>query len=156
MERKPTVLRSIEIKKTAAPGWVSFTPPQGGFRLIMPRQPYGNRNIVNADGSPLEYEANDEPLATASWSGRRRCRTIVSWKKIRPTWLDGRSFQLSDRIDKPLTRRTGLQGLSLPGCLLPAKRRSYIRIRCLIRGPHYYLLAVAAGQRPVLAIFRFL
>ncbi|HZE84749.1 MAG TPA: hypothetical protein VE035_10580, partial [Puia sp.] len=108
------------------------------------------RNIVNADGiTRWEYEANDEATGDGFLVWKK---TVQNYRFLEEDTADlalmEESFQLSDRIDKPLTRRTGLcKGYPCLDASYLQKDGSYIRIRCLIRGPHYYLLAARSRNK---------
>jgi uncharacterized protein YbaP (TraB family) len=140
---------SIELKKVETPGWKDFTPPQGGFRIRMPCQPLGNRNAINADGmARWEYEADDPATGDGFLVWKK---TVQNYRFLEEDTADlalvEESFQLSDWIDKPLSRQTGLwKGRPCLDASYLEKDGSYIRIRCLVRGPHYYLLAAHSSD----------
>jgi uncharacterized protein YbaP (TraB family) len=140
---------SIQIKKTSPPGWMDFIPPQGGFRIRLPRTPYQTRNSSSVDGMPRwEYEANDETTGDAFLVWKK---TIQNYRFLEEDTVDlgliEESFQLSEWIDKPLSRHTGLyKGYPCLDATYLNKEGAYIKMKCLLKGPHYYLLAVRSNN----------
>ncbi|HMH22054.1 MAG TPA: TraB/GumN family protein [Puia sp.] len=141
---------SIGLRNIAPPGWAAFTPSQGGFRLNMPRQPYENKNTGNTDDMlRWEYEADDEATGDGYLVWKK---SVQNYRFLEEDTADlalmEESFRLSDLIDKQLSRRTGLyRGYPCLDAVYQQKDGSYIHTRCLIRGPHYYLLAARSRTR---------
>ncbi len=135
---------SIEIKKTAPAGWTDFSPPQGGFRIRLPRLPAQFKNTVCSDGiSRWEYEAGDSATGDAYLVWKK---TVQNYRFLEEDTTDlalmEESFHLSDWIDKTLTRHTGqYKGYPSLDASYLGKDGSYIKAKFLIKGPHYYLLA---------------
>lgn len=135
---------SIDIHKMGPAGWADFSPPQGGFKVRLPRAPAAYRNTSNPDGiTRWEYESVDSATGDA----------FLIWKKSVQNYhfleedtadlaLMEESFRLSDWVGKSITRRTGLyKGYPCLDAAYQLKDGSYVRTRFLIKGPHYYLLA---------------
>jgi uncharacterized protein YbaP (TraB family) len=141
---------SIRVRERAPAGWTEFGPPQGGFQIRMPQMPSQNENTVTGDGIPRwEYEADDPSTGDA----------YLVWKKTVQDFtfpeedtadlaLMEESFQLSGWLERPLSRRTGFyKGYPCLDASYLAKDGSFIRIRCLIQGPHDYLLATRSRKK---------
>jgi uncharacterized protein YbaP (TraB family) len=135
---------SITLHPTGPAGWTNYTPPQGGFSVILPRPPAEYRNTSNPDGiTRWEYESVDSATGDA----------FLIWKKAVQNYhfleedtadlaLMEESFRLSDWIEKPISRRTGVyRGSPCLEAAYQLKDGSYVRTKFLIKGPHYYLLA---------------
>lgn len=141
---------SIEIKNNAPAGWTDFTPPQGGFRVRMPRTPAQYKNTATLDGIPRwEYEAGDSVTGDAFLAWRK---TVQNYRFLEEDTADlallEESFHLSELIEKPLSRHTGLyKGVPCLDAAYQAKDGSCIRARFLIKGPQYYLLATRSYNR---------
>ncbi|HEX9511450.1 MAG TPA: TraB/GumN family protein [Puia sp.] len=141
---------SIEIKKNGPAGWTDFTPPQGGFRIRLPRTPSQHKNTSNVDGiSRWEYEAGDSATSDAFLVWKK---TVQNYRFLEEDTADlalmEESFHLSDWIEKPLSRRTGLyKGVPCLDAAYLAKDGSIIKAKFLIKGPQYYLLAARSHNK---------
>jgi len=135
---------SIEIRRPGPAGWSNFTPPQGGFSIQLPRAPAQHKNTACSDGiTRWEYEAGDSATGDAYLVWKK---TVQNYRFLEEDTTDlalmEESFHLSDWIDKPLTRHTGLyKGYPSLDASYLGKDGSYIKAKFLIKGPHYYLLA---------------
>ena len=135
---------SIEIRQSGPAGWTNFTPPQGGFQVQLPRTPAQHKNTAGSDGiSRWEYEAVDSVTGDGYLVWKK---TVQNYRFLEEDTTDlalmEESFHLSDWIDKPLTRRTGLyKGYPSLDASYLGKDGSYIKAKFLIKGPHYFLLA---------------
>jgi uncharacterized protein YbaP (TraB family) len=141
---------SIRIKENGPAGWTTFSPPQGGFRVNMPRQPSGNKNVTGVDGlSRWEYEATDPMTGNA----------FLVWKKTVQNFhfleedtadlaLAEESFGLSDWLDRTRSRHsTYFKGAPCLDASYREKDGSTIRARFLVKGPDFYVMAVRSGNK---------
>jgi uncharacterized protein YbaP (TraB family) len=135
---------SIRLRNNAPADWADFTPVQGGFRARFPRAPALNKNTSDADGlTRWEYESADSATGDAFLIWKK---TVQNYRFLEEDTADlalmEESFRLSDWIDKPLSRRTGLfNGVPCLDASYLEKDGSSIRARFLIRGADYYTLA---------------
>ena len=135
---------SIELHRPNPGGWTDFTPLQGGFHVRLPRQPSPFRNISGADGiTRWEYEAADSTTGDAFLVWKK---SVQNYRFLEEDTADlalmEESFHLSDWIERPLNRRTGLyKGYPCLDASYLGKDGSCIRAKFLIKGPQYYLLA---------------
>jgi uncharacterized protein YbaP (TraB family) len=141
---------SIRIKESGPAGWTTFSPPQGGFRVSMPRQPSRNKNVTDADGIPRwEYEATDPMTGDA----------FLVWKKTVQNFhfleedtadlaLAEESFSLSEWLDRTLSRHsTYYKGMPCLDASYQEKDGSTIRARFLVKGADFYVMAVRSGNQ---------
>lgn len=141
---------SIEIRPNASAGWTDFTPLQGGFRILLPRQPAQQENTSNLDGNTRwEYEATDPATGDAFLVWKK---SIQNFRFLEEDTADlalmEESFHLSDYIERSLSRRTGqYKGYPCLDASYLQKDGSYIRARFLIKGPHYFLLATHSRSK---------
>jgi uncharacterized protein YbaP (TraB family) len=141
---------SIKVRERAPAGWTNFSPPQGGFNVRMPQTPSQNENSITPDGVPRwEYEADDPSTGDAFLVWKKTVQDYVFPEEdTADLALMEESFQLSEWLDKPLSRHTGLyKGYPCLDASYLAKDGATIRIRCLIQGPHDYLLAVRSRKK---------
>jgi uncharacterized protein YbaP (TraB family) len=135
---------SIHIRNGAPAIWADFTPAQGGFRVRLPRIPAVNKNVSDMDGlTRWEYESADSAAGDAFLIWKK---TVQNYRFLEEDTADlalmEESFRLSDWIDKPLSRRTGLyNGYPCLDASYLEKDGSCIRARFLIHGADYYTLA---------------
>jgi len=141
---------SIEIKKNESTAWEDFEPRQGGFKIRFPRSPFENMNTSGYDAIPRwEYEANDSTTGDAYLVWKK---TIQNYRFIEEDTFDlgmmEESFQLSDCIDKQLSRKFSVcQGYPCLDAIYGLKDGAYIMTRFIVKGPHYYLLAVRSNTK---------
>jgi uncharacterized protein YbaP (TraB family) len=142
---------SIRIRKIANPPiWVDFSPAQGGFKARFPHEPALNKNGSNTDGLiRWEYESADSATGDAFLIWKK---TVQNYRFLEEDTADlalmEESFRLSDWIDKPLGRRTGLyKGFPCLDASYLEKDGSSIRVRFLIRGADYYALAAHSRSK---------
>ncbi len=141
---------SIRIKDRAPAGWTDFSPPQGGFSIRMPQQPSQDQNMTTADGiTRWEYEADDPATGDAFLVWKKTVQNyIFPEEDTADLALMEESFQLSEWLDKPLSRHTGLyKGYPCLDASYLEKDGSTIRIRCIIKGAHDYLLAARTRRK---------
>jgi uncharacterized protein YbaP (TraB family) len=135
---------SIRLRPGAPAAWTDFTPIRGGFTVRWPRQPEENKNTSTADGiTRWEYEAADSATGDGFLLWKK---TVQNYRFLEEDTADlalmEESFRLSDWIDKPLSRSMGVfNGYPCLDALYLEKDGAYIRVRYLIRGADYYLLA---------------
>jgi uncharacterized protein YbaP (TraB family) len=135
---------SIRIRNSSQAGWTGFTPDRGGFTIRMPRTPRQSRDMSATDGmARWEYEATDTSTGDAFLCWKK---TVQNYHFLEEDTADlalmEESFRLSDRIDKPLSRLTGVyDGHPCLDAVYQDKDGSYIRAKFLIRGADYYVLA---------------
>ena len=136
---------SIQLKKNLPGSWSDFDPIRGGFKVRFPEKPSENLITTGYDGIPRwEYEANDSTTGDAYMIWRK---SVQNYRFLDEDTFDlglmEESFGLSDWIEKELTRQfKTFQGYSGLDALYLLKDASYIYARFIIKGPHYYLLAV--------------
>ncbi|MDP4244310.1 MAG: TraB/GumN family protein [Bacteroidota bacterium] len=142
---------SIRVREKGPAEWAMFTPPQGGFSIRMPRQPSQSRNAMQTDGIiRWEYEAEDSMTGNSFlvWN-----KTVQNFHYLEEDTADlalaEESFQSSEWIDRTLSRRTGVyKGFPCLDASYLEKDGSRIRARFVVKGPHYFVLAVhSAGGR---------
>ena len=141
---------SIAIRPIDPSGWTDFTPPQKGFQVKMPRQPSQNRNAGNTDGiTRWEYEAADSATGDAFLIWKK---SVQNYRFLEEDTADlalmEESFRLSDWIDKTLSRKTGTyNGYPCLDASYLQKDGAVMRVKFLIKGPHYYMLAARSRNR---------
>jgi uncharacterized protein YbaP (TraB family) len=141
---------SIQIKENSPAGWTAFSPPQGGFRVNMPRQPSQNRNATGEDGIfRWEYEATDPATGDA----------FLVWKKTVQNFhfleedtadlaLAEESFSMSDWLDRTVSRNTSsYRDRPCLDASYQEKDGSTIRARFLVKGPDLYLVAARTRNK---------
>ncbi len=135
---------SIRLRNNTPAGWLDFTPAQGGFRARFPRPPSVNKNTIGEDGlTRWEYESADSATGDAFLIWKK---TVLNYHFLEEDTADlalmEESFRLSDWIDRPLSRRTGLyNGYPCLDASYLVKDGTFIHARFLIRGADYYTLA---------------
>jgi uncharacterized protein YbaP (TraB family) len=152
---------SIRIRDRAVTGWTDFTPAQGGFKVRLPGLPALNRNGSDADGLiRWEYESADSATGDAFLIWKK---TVQNYRFLEEDTADlalmEESFRLSDCIEKPVSRHTGLyNGYPCLDASYLEKDGSCIRARFVIRGADYYTLASHSRNkdRPFPAFFNSL
>ena len=141
---------SIRIRNSSQAGWTGFTPDRGGFTIRMPRTPEQNRDMSAADGmARWEYEAADSSTGDAFLCFKK---TVQNYRFLEEDTADlalmEESFRLSDWIDKPLSRLTGVyDGHPCLDAVYQGKDGSYIRAKFLLRGADYYVLAAHSRSK---------
>ncbi len=134
-----------EYKPTADPttaGWLSYSPPFGGFSVKLPHQPH-----IGNDGSWI-YDAEDK----ANNTQYRVIRTdIHNYHFAEEDTFDlalmSESFAASEFIDKQVSRKqTTFKGYPALDCQYRDKTGAVYLAKFIIRGPHYYTL-VAHGAK---------
>jgi uncharacterized protein YbaP (TraB family) len=144
---------SIRIRNPVSPSsspWVNFIPLQGGFAIRFPHAPSLYKNNSNADGLlRWEYESADSATGDAFLVWKK---TVQNYRFLEEDTADlallEESFRLSDWIDKPLSRHTGLyKGYPCLDASYQEKDGSGIRVRFLIRGADYYVLAAHSRNK---------
>jgi uncharacterized protein YbaP (TraB family) len=141
---------SIRIRDYATPGWMDFTPPQGGFQIRFPRMPEQDRNAGGQDGmTRWEYEAVDSATGEAFLVWKK---SVANYRFLEEDTADlalmEESFHRSDWIERLLSRHNGhYRGYPCLDAAYREKDGSYLRAKFLIEGAHYYLLATHSRNK---------
>ncbi len=141
---------SIRIRNNPPAGWINFTPDRGGFTVRLPRMPQEDKDLSGPDGIPRwEYEATDSETGDAFLLWKK---TVQNYRFLEEDTADlalmEESFRLSDWVDKSLSRRPGLyNGHACLDALYQGKDGSYLRVKFIVRGPDYYVLAAHTRNR---------
>ncbi len=141
---------SIKLKKTSAGNWDDFEPARGGFKIKFPGPPFENMNTSGYDGVPRwEYESADSATGDAFLVWKK---SIQNYRFLEEDTFDlglmEESFQLSDCIDKELSRKIGTyKGYPCLDANFSVKDGSYIKARFIVKGAHYYLLAARSKSK---------
>lgn len=141
---------SIRIKNENSGNWVNYTPPVGGFSVMLPQSPF-----VGNDGSWL-FDAIDS-------------KTNIQYRIIHTDinnlyfaevdsfdlGLMEESFASSEFIDKRTSRKNLLaNGYPSLEAIYKDKAGKYLRVQFIIQGPHYYTL-IARSAKQVAANDKF-
>jgi len=135
-------LNSISLKEYQYGKWQDWHPSTGGFNVQLPHTPYvsiGRNNV---------YEALDKTGGTHFLIIRRDVANFgFAEEDTFDLALSEESFASSAFIDKQLERKQGRYG-GYPSldCRYLNKDGSLLKVRYLIQGPHYYILAAHAEK----------
>ena len=142
---------SISLRNTATVhNWVDFKPKRGGFKVRFPQIPFEHRNDNNYDAIPCwEYEAHDPDNGDAFWLVKK---TIQNYHFIEEDTfaldLAEESFGLSDFVSSELSRQHGFwRGYPSLDASYSLKDGSIARVRCMLKGTNYYVLAARSKTR---------
>ena len=141
---------SIELMKPASKSTADFEPAQGGFKIRFPNAPYENMNTNSFDAVPRwEYESNDSTNGDAYLVWKK---SINNYRFLEEDTFDlgliEESFQLSDCIDKELSRKQGnCKGYPCLDAVFRLKDGAYMQARFIVKGAHYYLLAAKSYKK---------
>ena len=140
---------SIQLKEQQS-GWLNYEPRQGGFKVKLPQQPHTFLNTStedNVDG--WEYEALDKNTGNAYLVFKK---SVNNFRFLEEDTVDlalmEASFKSSEYLETSRSHRMGVfngyPSLDLDATLKDGRK---MKIKFIIRGPHYYMLAVA-GKEP--------
>jgi uncharacterized protein YbaP (TraB family) len=141
---------SIVLKKPLSKSWQVFEPAHGGFRVSFPGTPFQNMNASGFDAVPRwEYESQDSATGDSYLVWKK---SIHNYRFLEEDTFDlslmEESFQLSDCIEKQMTRKYGIcAGYPCLDASFTLKDGSLMRARFVIKGPHYYMLAARSRNR---------
>ncbi len=122
-----------------------FTPKQGGFSVRFPQQPYENLNTNTTDGiNRWEYESLDEETGDAYLVFKK---SVYNFKFLEEDSFDLKlleeSFRSPDYFDRQVQRKLGTwQGYPCLDVKEKMRDGSIVTARHIIKGPHYYTIAV--------------
>ncbi len=134
---------SIQLKPITN-GPVVFEPASGGFKVSLPEIPHQSMNNTMADGiERLEYEANDKANGNAYLILKK---TVSNFN-----FLDEDSFDIklpNESFKNSEFAKGKEQKIKRDVAIVPSldvsqllKDGSFARIKVILKGPHYYLLA---------------
>jgi len=136
---------SIEIKANYQPiDWVNFEPSRGGFMVKLPQHPFEEKDNSNYDGiTGWQYEARDQ---TNGDSYLILKKTIQNYHFIEEDTfsldLAEESFGMSDYINTELSRhQSSYKNYPCLDVNYSLKDGSFAKVRFIIKGVHYYVLA---------------
>jgi hypothetical protein len=141
---------SISLRQADSKHGINFEPAQGGFAVWFPQIPFENMNTSGYDASSRwEYEADDSTTGDAYLVWKK---SIQNYRFLEEDTFDlalmEESFQLSDCIDKPLTRKPGIyKGYPCLDASYLLKDGAYMKAKFIVKGPHYYLLAARSREK---------
>ncbi|HTQ64120.1 MAG TPA: TraB/GumN family protein [Puia sp.] len=141
---------SIALRKPESKSWQVFEPLQGGFRVNLPSTPFQNMNATGFDAVPRwEYESNDSSTGDIYFVWKK---SVQNYRFLEEDTFDlslmEESFQLSDCIEKQNFRKYGTcAGSPCLDASFILKDGSVIKTRFIIKGPHYYMLAVRSRNK---------
>ena len=147
---------SIQLKPLMA-GSVIFEPATGGFKVSLPELPHQSVNNTIADGiQRLEYEATDKVNGNSYLILKK---TVNNFNFLDEDSFDiklaNESFKTSD-FAKGKEQKIKAISSNLPSLDVTqlSKDGSFARIKVILKGPHYYLLA-AKGKDSTADFSRF-
>ncbi len=135
---------SIQLKE-ANNNSVVFSPKQGGFSVKLPQQPSEYLNTKTSDNiNRWEYEAVDKTTGDAYSIFKK---SVYNFKFLEEDSFDLKmveeSFRSPDYFERQLQRKPGIyKGYACLDVKEKMKDSSIINARYLIKGPHYYVVAV--------------
>jgi uncharacterized protein YbaP (TraB family) len=140
---------SIRLKKNDSRGWKNFEPARGGFCVRLPQSPFKNKNSSGFDGIPRwEYESFDSATGDAYLIYKK---SVQNYRFLEEDTINlelmEESFQLSDFVDRQLTRQfETYRGHSSLDATYRFKDGSFCKTKFLVNGPHYYLLSARSNS----------
>lgn len=140
---------SIQLKE-AANGGVNFQPKQGGFSVRFPRQPVEYLNTITSDRiDRLEYEAVDKTTGDAYLVFKK---SVYNFRFLDEDTFDlgliEESFRDPDNFEKQLSRVPGnFKGYPSLDVKERMKDGSIVHAKYIIKGPHYYVIAVKSKNK---------
>jgi uncharacterized protein YbaP (TraB family) len=134
---------SIQLR-TLTNGPVVFEPAVGGFKVILPEMPHQSVNNSMADGiDRLEYEANDKANGNSYLILKKTVNNF--------NFLDEDSFDIklpNESFKNSEFAKDKEQKIKRDVAIVPSldvsqslKDGGFARIKVILKGPHYYLLA---------------
>lgn len=140
---------SIQLKEPSN-GSVNFQPLHGEFTVRFPQQPAVHINTNNADKADRwEYEAVDQTTGDACLVLKK---AVYNFRFLEEDDFDlgliEESFRDPDSFDRQLYRNRGTyKGFPSLDVREKLKDGSTVYARYIIRGPHYYVVAVKSRNR---------
>ncbi len=140
---------SIQLKEPSN-GSVNFQPLHGEFTVRFPQQPAVHINTNNADKADRwEYEAVDQTTGDACLVLKK---AVYNFRFLEEDDFDlgliEESFRDPDSFDRQLYRNRGsYKGFPSLDVREKLKDGSTVYARYIIRGPHYYVVAVKSRNR---------
>lgn len=140
---------SIQLKEQA-PGWVNFEPIHGGFKVKLPHQPRQFLNTSTEDNiDGWEYEAIDKSTGNAFLIQKK---SVNNFRFLAEDTFDlglmDESFKMSEYIEaqqqRTISSFNGYPAMDVTATLKDGRK---VQAKFIIKGPHYYLLAIA-GKDP--------
>ncbi|MGE5107318.1 MAG: TraB/GumN family protein, partial [Sphingobacteriales bacterium] len=138
---------SIHIKTRKSGDWVNYTPPYGGFSVLMPAPPVLNK-VYSGGTNRFEYAAVDEKDGSNYLIMKTDVHNIsfIEEDTFDLNLLD-ESFASSSFIDKAISRKLSMyKGYPSLDVKYKHKDGSVTQARYIIQGPHYYAL-LAHGKK---------
>ena len=138
---------SIQLKEPVT-GWINFEPKQGGFKVKLPQQPNEYLNTSTEDNvDRWEYEAVDKKTGNAFLILKK---SVNNFRFLEEDTFDlglvEESFKLSYFIKTQQQHSlSSFNGYPALGVQATLKDGRIIKVRYIIKGSHYYLLA-ATGK----------
>ncbi len=134
---------SIRIKSPEN-GWVNFEPKQGGFKVKLPQAPHQLVSNTITDGMDRwEYGANDKASGNSYLIMKK---TVNNFSFLDEDTFDlklvNESFKTSDFIKEPAQKTlNGVNPYPSFETAATLKDGSFAKVKIIVKGPHYYLLA---------------
>ncbi|MEO6548148.1 MAG: TraB/GumN family protein [Ferruginibacter sp.] len=140
---------SIQLKEYSNVG-MNFTPAQGGFSIQFPHRPAENLNNNTSDGmGRWEYQAHDQSSGDAYLVFKK---SVYNFKFLDEDTFDLKlieeSFRSPDLFSKQVYRKlTNWLGYPCLEVKETMKNGNIVIARYVIKGPHYYCIAVSSKDR---------
>ena len=140
---------SIQLK-AASGSAVNFEPKQGGFTVKFPQQPVEYLNTATADRiDRFEYEAVDKSNGDAYLVLKK---SVYNFRFLEEDNFDlgliEESFRNPDNFDKQLSRvQINFKGYPCMDVKEKLKDGSTVFAKYIIKGPHYYVIAVKSKSK---------
>ncbi|MBL0355864.1 MAG: TraB/GumN family protein [Chitinophagaceae bacterium] len=128
---------------------ITYTPPQGGFSVKLPHQPAVYFNSNSKDGiNHWQYEATNKITGDAYLILKK---TVYNVDFLDEDTFDLKlieeSFRSPDYFERQLQRKlSSFKGYPCLDVQEKMKDSSIVKVRYIIKGPHYYALAVRSNQ----------
>ncbi len=128
---------------------LNYEPPQGGFSVQLPQTPNAGFNDLRAPNGRWEYEAVDKTTGAAYLIFRK---SIYNFEFLDQDSFDlamiEESFRSPDYFDKQVRRKmSSFNGYPCLDVTEKMKDGKEVYARYLIKGPHYYVLAMRGGDK---------
>jgi uncharacterized protein YbaP (TraB family) len=134
---------SIQLRPAASTSWKTYSPPSGGFEVLMPHEPFA---YGEQDWNYAAYDRQTNSYYTIIQSSIHH-HGFAGEDSVDLQLME-ESFLSSPQVNRPLARKWGLTGgyASLEGSYR-LQDSSVALIKFLVRGPHYYTV-MAVAPRP--------
>ena len=140
---------SVQLKAASGTA-VNFEPKQGGFTVKFPQQPVEYLNTATADRiDRFEYEAVDKSNGDAYLVLKK---SVYNFRFLEEDNFDlgliEESFRNPDNFDKQLSRvQINFKGYPCMDVKEKLKDGSTVFAKYIIKGPHYYVIAVKSKSK---------